>query len=157
MEYVIRDVGRLKELKLLRNFIYSQHLWYPNYEEWVDYVCVPELESGWKKGIIAYYNGYVVGNAIYQPHKELPKTREIKNIRISPQLRRRDLGHFLLRQVEEENKNEFERIIVDTNTKNKNVIMFFQWCGYKIIGQEYLYDKKNLDVIMVKEFGAGRR
>ena len=152
MNFVIKSIKDMKELRQLRNFIYSQHLNYPDYEHWVDKVCIPEIENGWKKGIIAYYNGHVVGNAIYQPHKELPRTREFKNLRIHPELRRRDLGHFLLRQVEEENKEDFDRIILDANTKEKKIIMFLQYCGYKIIGQECLYDKKNLEVIMVKEF-----
>lgn len=152
MNFLIKDVGDMKELRQLRNFIYSQNLMYPGYEDWVDRVCVPEIENGWKKGIIVYYYGDVVGNAIYQPHKELPRTRELKNLRIHFQLRRRDLGHFLLRQVEEENKGDFDRIILDANKREEKIIMFLQYCGYRIIGQEHLYDKKDIDVILTKEF-----
>lgn len=152
VDFIIRKANDTKELKVLRTFIYSQPFWYPRYDVWVDKICIPEIENGWKTAIMAFCNGYVVGDAIYQQHKELPRTREFKNLRIHPKLRRRDLGHFLLRQVEEEEKETFDRILVDVNTKRKETIAFFQWCGYKILYQDFLYDNQNLDVIMIKEF-----
>ena len=119
MNFLIKSIKDMKELRQLKKFIYSQNLNYPSYEDWIDKVCIPEIENGWKKGIIVDYDGHVVGNAIYQPYKELPRTRKLKNLRIHPELRRRDLGHFLLRQVEEEDKRNFDRIILDANKKEK--------------------------------------
>jgi GNAT superfamily N-acetyltransferase len=155
-DFIIKDIDNTKGIKDLRKFIYSQPFWYPKYDQWVDGVCIPEIEKSYKKGIIAYCNGYVVGNVIYQQHKSLPKTREIKNLRIHPELRRRDLGHFLLRQVEEEQKEQFDRIIIDTNTKRKDMISFLNWCGYNILYKDFLYDKENIDVVLIKEFNKNK-
>ncbi len=152
MDFSIRTIGDQKDFKRLRNFMLSQALWYPNYEKWVEDVCMPDLENGWKTGIVAYSNGHLVGDLIFQNHKQLPRTREIKNIRIHPGYRKRDLGHFLLRQAEEENKKEFDRIIADTDTRSEGVIKFLTICGYRPIMQMPLYCSQNLDIVMEKEF-----
>jgi len=154
LDLEIRAIADMRDLKQLRVFLLSQALWYPNYEHWVDDVCIPDVDHGHKTAIVAYSDGKVVGDAVFQPHKELPRTREFKNMRINPDFRRRDLGHFLLRQVEEENKGTFDRIVLDVDARQRTVVQFFQFCGYQPIMQMPLYSQHNLDIIMAKEFPA---
>ncbi len=154
MDFVIRSIGDEKDLKRLRDFLLGQALSYPRYDSWVEGVCIPELENGHKTGIIAYSDKKVVGDVIYQQHKQLPRTREIKNLRINPEYRRMDLGHFLLRQAEEEGKKSFERIILDTDSRNGGIIKFLLYCGYHTIMQRPLYCSHNLGIVMEKEFNS---
>lgn len=154
IDLTIREISDEKDLRKLRYFLLGQALWYPNYERWIEDVCIPDIENNWKTAILGYSNGHVVGDAIFQKHKQLPRTREIKNLRINPEYRRRDLAHFLIRQVEEENKEQFDRIIVDTDARNKTVVRFLNFCGYNPIMQMPLYSENNLDIIFSKEFPA---
>lgn len=155
LDLTIRTISDEKDLKKLRHFLLGQELWYPNYEQWIEEVCIPDINNNWKTAMVAYSNGHVVGDAIFQKHKQLPKTRELKNLRINPEYRRRDLAHFLIRQVEEENKGSFDRIILDTDIRKEGTIKFLTFCGYKPIMQLPLYSPHNLDMIMVKEFNTG--
>jgi len=148
----IRTITNKKDLGRLRNYLLHQGLWYPDYEPWVEEVCIPDIEREWKTGILALCDGKVVGDAIYQPHKKLPRTREFKNMRIQSEFRRRDLGHFLLRQVEEEDSKSFDRIILDVDAREERTVHFLQFCGYRPILQQPLYSSHNVDVVMVKEF-----
>lgn len=152
VDFNIRTVADGRDLNRLRLFLSKQRLWYPNYPGWVEEVCIPNIRDGWKTAIIARSQGDIVGNAIFQPHKELPRTREFKNVRIHPKFQRRDLGHFLFRQVEEEDKETFDRIILDTDIRNKGIIKFLRFCGYRPIMQLPLYCSDNVDIVMVKEF-----
>ena len=152
LDLTIRLISDEKDLRKLRHFLLGQALWYPNYERWVEDVCIPDINNNWKTAIIAYSNGHVVGDVIFQKHKQLPKTREIKNLRINPDYRRRDLAHFLIRQAEEEDKESFERILLDTDTKDTGIIRFLTFCGYKPIMKMPLYSQHNMDLIFSKEF-----
>lgn len=73
-------------------------------------------------------------------------------MRIEPAFRRRDLAHFLVRQVEEENKENCDRISLDIDSKAQEVIRFFMFCGYKILFEAPLYCTDNIDVMMGKEY-----
>lgn len=152
LDLTIRAVSDEKELSGLRTFLLGQALWYPNYERWVEEVCIPDIENNWKTAIVAYSSRHIVGDAIFQKHKQLPRAREIKNIRINPEYRRRDLAHFLIRQVEEESRELFDRIILDTDTKNTGIARFLTFCGYRPIMRLPLYSEHNLDIIFSKEF-----
>ena len=142
----IKELGDRRELIRLRDFLLSQSLGYPNYDEWVERVCIPDLETGWKKAYLAFYEGNLIGDAIFQFHKHLDLL-EFKNLRIHPRWRGRDFGRFLARQIEAENKKS---IICDT--REKDVVEFLKSIGYKEIGIENLYDPNEQDVILLKEF-----
>lgn len=156
LDLTIKAISDERELIGLRNFLLGQALWYPNYEQWVEDVCIPDIENNWKTAIVAYSNKHVVGDAIFQKHKQLPRTREIKNLRINPEFRGRDLAHFLIRQVEEENNGSFDRIILDTDIKNISIVQFLSFCGYNPIMKMPLYSEHNIDMIFSKEFPAPR-
>ena len=151
MDFRFRTVDSLNDLTLLKGFLLNNHLGYPRYDSWVEQVCIPDIENGWKTAILAFYNGYLIGDAIYQQHKQIPRTREFKNLRIHPLYRGRDIGHFLLRQVEEQEKEQFDRILLDIDSRLNPTIIFLMQCGYKKIAGMPLYSPQNLDIIMVKE------
>ena len=152
VNYTFRIVDCIKDLFQLRDFLLLQPLWYPKYEKWVVNVCIPDIESGWKTVILAFYDKKLVGDAIYQPHKELQGACEFKKMRIHQDFRRRDIGHFLLRQVEEESKlRGFSRVILDIDSEQTDIKKFLEFCGYNTLFQAPLYNSRRLDIIMGKE------
>jgi len=148
--FEFRSIGDNKDLSKLINFLSKQDLGYPNYQDWV-MRAESELNMGYKKGTVAYSSGKVVGNLIYQKDKELGRIREIKNLRIHPEVRERYFASFLMRQAEFENKEEFDAIIIDCR-KNHNILNFLLRIGYVPIGNKYLYDNHSEDTIMIKTF-----
>lgn len=152
VNFEVRSIADVKDLNKLRSFLLTQQLGYPNYDAWVEGVCIPDINHGWKHAILAYSEGKVIGDIVWQPHKELPRTRELKNMRIDSRLRNRDLGHFLIRQAEEEGKGSFERILCDTDAANKGIVQFLRFCGYSPLMQMPLYSPNRLELIMAKEF-----
>lgn len=151
VDFTFRGIDSVKDLKNLELSLIYQRLWYPKYEKWVTERCIPDIESGWKKVISVFYGKEIIGDAIFQPHKELPKTLEFKNMRIDQRFWRRGIGYFLLKQVEF-SRGENERIILDVDYRLGGTINFLKRCGYKILCSRRLYDPNNLDVIMLKEF-----
>ena len=83
------------------NFISKLHFGYPNYDDWVQ-KAEAELFQGYKKAILALSDKKIVGDLIYQPHKNIQGVLEIKNLRVHEKLRKRDFGHFMLKQPESE-------------------------------------------------------
>ncbi len=136
-----------KTLDAAAQFISSQDLGYPNYETWVQKMR-GELHLGIKHGILAYSNGVVVGDVIFQQHKELPSILEMKNIRIHPKLRERHFASFMLRQAELE--MSFDAVIVDVRIDQRDMIDFLATQGYIPVAKVSLYDEYAEDVVMVK-------
>ena len=145
----IKELESNKELELLRKFLLEQSLGYPNYEAWVECVCIPELERSYKKAYLAFYYGHLVGDAIFQPHKELSDFIEFKNLRIHPEYRGRYLGLFLARQIEVENN---KNIICDT--REKDIVELLKRLDYREIAVQSLYDSNTLDIVMMKEINS---
>ena len=146
----IKELDSSKELLRLKDFLLFQPINYPRYPRWVEGICVPELESGWKKAFLAFYDGHLIGNAIYQPHKEVGLI-EFKNLRIHPDYRGLYLGRVLVRQVEIAAKGK--GIICDT--REKQVQEFLEGMNYKPVAIRDLYGG-GLDIIMIKEMGPMR-
>ena len=149
LDFHFHSVGDMRELLSLRDYIIKQGLRYPQYRRWVEEACIPDIEHGWKNAILVTSEGRTVGNIIYQPHKQLPRTREVKNMRIHESARRRDVAHFLMRQVEEEDKGTFNQILLDA--QELATIEFLQFCGYRPIARIPLYSPDTIDTVMVKE------
>jgi len=146
-----RLIESMLDVSLAIDFLSKQDLRYPHYDDWVQRT-EHEIKAGYKQAILAFSGHHLVGDLVYQPHKELSRVREAKNMRIHPQLRRRDFAHFMLRQVEEQDKEEFDAIMMDVRTDNQGPINFLTFCGYTPIAQVNLYDRNCQDVIMVKCF-----
>lgn len=153
MRLEIRTVGDRSDLRRLARFLLTQALWYPRYARWVNEVCIPEIDLGQKNALIAYERGGMVGDIVWQPHKELPRTRELKNLRVDPSFRRRSLAYFLLRQAEAEDKGSFDRVVCDVDKRQASTMKLLQFAGYKPIGEMPIYSSANTDVIFAKELG----
>ena len=141
----VSDIGRVID------FLAKQPLGYPNYQDWVQRTEA-ELQSGYKQAILALSDNQLVGDLVYQPHKQLPRVREIKNLRVHSELRRRDFAHFMLRQAEEHGKDEFDAVMIDSRTDNPSMINFLTFCGYVQIAETNLYDSLCSDVVLMKFF-----
>ena len=146
MNFGIKRVEDEKELRQLRSFMLAQPQFYPEYREWLDGKCMPRIETGEYSNIIALSDGIVIGDAVY---RYLDKNKvELKNFRIDPMYRRRDLGHFLLRQVEFENKGML--ITADVTVSNFLGVQFFIRNGFRIVRMEELYRQGQLEYVIEK-------
>lgn len=148
---MFRTPDSTQDLKQLVDFLIKQDLGYPQYEDWVQR-SEHEIDRGYKVPILAFSDNHLVGDLIYQPHKQLPRVWEIKNLRIHPEWRGRAFAHFMLRQAEVEAGDQYDAIVVDARTDQKDVIGLFLHEGYIPLGQRTLYDSNAVDVIMVKSF-----
>jgi len=134
----------------LLNFISSQALSYPNYSDWVYNVCRTDLDAGYKKAYMAWHSGCIVGDLVFQPDKYLPRTLELKNLRIHPDFRRRALGYFLIKQVEADARGVFDQLIIDADSKQKDIHHLLTFSGFQVLTKQHLYAEDNLDYIFVK-------
>ena len=150
-DYAFRSVQSTKEVRLAVDFLAKQDLKYPNYDEWVGRV-ESELFSGYKKAGLAYSQGVLVGDIVWQPHKNLPRVRELKNLRISPQARGKYLAQFLLRQAEVEDRKEFDVLIADARESQTDLINMMADMDYQVLGKINLYEEGRKDVILFKCF-----
>ncbi len=146
MNLVIRRVVDDFDLKKLREFMFGQPQLYPGYEGWVDEVCIPGIERGERRGIIAVSHGLVVGDAVW---KDLGERRiELKNFRIGKGYSNRFLGRFLLEQVQAENPGK--DLGLDVSVRNFEGVRFFLLNGCRIVGAEALYRQGQLEYLMEK-------
>lgn len=150
-DFQFRTLQKTKELKQLVDFLILQHLNYPKYEEWVQR-AEQEILTSYKTPILAYSDYTLVGNLIYQKHKSEPRIREIKNIRVHPDVRRRDFAHFMLRQAEANDSQEYDAIICDARANQKSIINLLLFSGYVPIGKANLYDSHKEDIVFIKTF-----
>jgi len=149
--FQFRHAEERKEIDQLAKFLLFQPLGYPNYEDWVERARV-ELLSGDKSSILAFSDGVLVGDALYQPHKQFPRVREIKNMRVHPKLQGRYFGVFMLKQAEAENPEDYDAIITDIRFDNTPVLHMARFCGYDELVRTQLYERNAQEVVMVKKF-----
>lgn len=148
-DFNFRTLDCTRNLKRLIDFISKQDLKYKGYQDLVQRAEY-ELDIGFKHAILAFSWNRLVGDLIYQPHKNLTGFLELKNLRISPDIRIRDFAHFMLRQVEAENKGD--AIICDLRPSEHEAMKLLFASGYTPIGAKSLYDKNNEDIVMIKTF-----
>jgi len=135
-----------KELRLAREFLLKQPQFYPDFQEWIDGKCMPRIELGEYKAIVAISDGLVVGDAVYRFLGE--RKIELKNFRIDPAYRNRDLGHFLLEQVRAETKDA--DMALDVTVDNFAGVEFFVRNGFHITGKENLYQPNQAEFLMLR-------
>lgn len=139
------DVGKVCEF--IKDFILD----YPNYNKWIE-KCKKELEKGSKFGFYAVENDKIIGNIIFQMHKQEHSILEIKNFRVDSGHQRKDVGSKLYKSVEEYAKaNGFSEIQIDTHAENNDMINFLEKQGFKIRSKKYLYTLDQLEVILSKK------
>lgn len=110
LNIAFRQPSDYSDIRALRDFLYHQNLGYPSYDEWV-FRATEEIDDGYKQSILAFDDGKIVGNVIFQPHKEISNLREIKNLRVDQSIRLRKFGSFLLRQAEWFQSDQYEHLI----------------------------------------------
>lgn len=149
-DFRFRYVEDVKDRDNLIDFLRLQSLGYPLYNSWVDRV-VAELESGWKSAVLAYSNGVVVGDLVFQPHKQFPKSLlEWKNARVISELRGRGFASFMERQLEViAGSGGFSAVICDTR-RDPEIERMLVSRRYQKLLEVSLYDKNEVDVIYVK-------
>ena len=138
-----REIDQLAKFLLLQSFNYSR------YEDWIERTRA-QLFSGYKSCILAFSDGVLVGDLVYQQHKQFPRLRELKNMRIDPRLQGRYFGMFMLRQAEKENSSEFDAIICDTRSDRPDVLGMLTLAGYKVLLKAPLYDRNVEDIVLIR-------
>ena len=150
--FEFRTVETRKDLARLLTFVRKQDLHYPEYQDWVDRTET-EVEMGWKTGVIALSNGHVVGDIIWQPHKEIIFVREIKNLRIHPSVRERYFAKFLIKQAETESR-DYHALMLDLredHPEKRPLMNMLVSMGYEKLYSVNLYDPNIRDIVMVKK------
>jgi len=143
-----RSLEDRKELSDLINFLNKQNLGYPEYDSWVQRT-ENELDTGYKKAILAFSEKNLVGNLVYQTHKGDSSFLELKNLRVLKNFRLRDFARFMLKQAEVENLN-YKAIICDIPFNQPEIIKFMESQGYNLFLKIPLYEKDTPDVVMIK-------
>jgi len=144
-----KGLGDRKDLQELIDFIILQDLGYSNYNNWVQRT-EHELDKGYKSVILAFSGRELVGDLIYQPHKEVACFLELKNLRIHPELRERKFAEFMLKQPEVENKGKYDAIICDIPAFRPKIVKFMESQGYEVFRTLPLYNKNRGDAVMLK-------
>ena len=148
MKFQFTNLQSRKELSQVIDFLHKQNLGYPNYDDWVQRT-ESELDGGYKDVILAFSEGKIVGDLVYQQHKKNPEFLEYKNIRIHPRVRNRYFMRFMFKQAEVENPN-YDAIIVDAPSELPSMINFMKSCGFTSILSKPLYDEGAPDIVMIK-------
>tara|TARA_Y100000034_G_scaffold125608_1_gene175563 strand:+ start:528 stop:995 length:468 start_codon:yes stop_codon:yes gene_type:complete len=151
INFSIRKVDDLKDLRLLRDFLHMHDLGYPRYDEWVDTVCIPDIEDGYKTAVIALHEDIIVGDILWQPHKEVGRVVEPKNLRIHPDLRERGLAYFLMKQCEVESRGDFSVIIADFPEDQLDMNLFLLRYGFRVLYSAHLYSENRRETIVTKD------
>ena len=155
MNFQFTDIQERKETSQAINFLHKQNLNYPNYDKWVQ-KTEAELIGGYKNAVLAFSRGKIVGDLVYQRHKENPRFLELKNMRIIPELKNRYFAKFMLRQVEAENQ-KYDAIVCDAPSEFPEIICFMQSCGYTPILSKPLYDDGEPEIIMIKPIRKSKK
>jgi hypothetical protein len=141
----------IKELKLLINFMASYNLGYPHYDGWIQ-KTENQLERGDKQAILAFNEGKLVGNLVYQVCRDngLGNLREIKNCRIHPKMKDRYFATFMLKQLYTESKEKFDGLICDVRANQEETYNFLICNGFIPITKIQLYEKNMDETIMFR-------
>ena len=152
-DFSFRTVEARSDLLKLLDFIRSQDLKYPNYQDWVSR-AESDIETGWKTGVIATNGSMILGDIIWQPHKELPRVREIKNMRVHPSVRSRYFARFLMKQAEAEKREDYDELMLDLredHPEKKPLIYMLTSMGYRELAAVCLYNPNVRDIVMIKD------
>ena len=151
-DFNFRFVEERKDIRELEKHLLQQLMNYPHYEDWVNR-SIQELENGYKNSILAFSEGFLVGNLMFQPHKQFSSIMEFKNMRVHKKLQGRYFGSFMVKQAEAEaRKKGYKAIVGDTRSDNFPIMNMLKILGYEELLRVPLYDQNVEDVVMVKKF-----
>ena len=150
MDYSFHSLQYTRDVPRLLDFLHGQEMGYPRFDEWLQRT-EHELIAGYKQVIIAESDRRVVGDAIFQPHKEIPPLLEIKNMRVHGEFRMRHFGGFMMRQIEIYAREQgFHGLIGDIRADQGNVKNFLIAQRFTEAVTLSLYDSSVPDTVMVK-------
>lgn len=149
-EFTFRELGDAGDLDKLTCFLIKQDLGYPGYRRWVERAKA-EIEAEYKTAGLAFSSGTLVGDILWQPHKQFPKVRELKNLRVHPSVSHRCVAKFLLRQAEVTNPGERYAIICDASAERIDVHRLLMSEGYDVLAEQDLYGR-GIERIYLKKF-----
>lgn len=155
MKFEFKDIQSVKDLNNLTSFLLRQSLNYKNYSDWVE-KSKHEIDNGYKKSVIAYSDGIIVGDVIYQDHKSLPRVKELKNIRMHPKIEGRGFAQFMVKQAEVEDKKDYDLIIVDAPSYRRDMYFFLVNLGYTPTITLSLYNNNSQDIVFIKDLKKDR-
>lgn len=136
------------DLRMLADFLWRQHLGYSGYDDWIQR-AVNEIDGGYKQSILAFDGGRLVGDVVYQPHKEISGVREIKNLRVDESIRCRKFGAFLLRQAEWQDSAMYDFLMADFRADQPEVESLMLSEGYRVVETRNLYGD-GVDKVVLK-------
>lgn len=147
----VKLLTNTEEINELYNFIQKYPLNYPNYSEWL-LKCKRELELGYKKALVYKKDNEIIGNLIFQPHKQDSSLLELKNGRVNDNYKRKKIFSKLIKQVTlYARENNFKKIIADAHEDNTGVIETLQSLGFSMESYENLYTNNQIEVVLAKD------
>ena len=96
MDFNFRLIDCEKDIDNLIKFILEQPLNYKGYDDWIQKI-IEEFHCSYKQSVLAFSDEVLVGNLIYQNHKEFPRIKELKNLRVEPRVQGRYFSQFMIR------------------------------------------------------------
>jgi ribosomal protein S18 acetylase RimI-like enzyme len=145
MHYSISNELGTSRTDEIVEYLTKPRLWvpeadYPDFSVWVERVH-GQLKSEDKRAIVAMERGSIVGAIVYQKHKTLADTLELKNISVRPDASGRYLASFLLRNAEIEGARDFNvsKATCDAKVSNVGIRMFLLRHRYVVQGEADLY------------------
>ncbi|MFH1174562.1 MAG: GNAT family N-acetyltransferase [archaeon] len=158
-DFRFRSIDSLTDVRKVADFLVVQDLSYPGYQDWV-MRTEHELAKGFKTAIIAEANKRIVGDLVYQQHKSLPKTMELKNMRIHPDVKDRYFAQFMLRNAEREARLQgMDRILCDVRETPAmdDVLNVLFRTGYNVLFRVPLYESMQEEIVLSKELNKAPR
>ena len=135
-------------LRQPRLYIDTQADYGSAHQDWVERT-EHDLVMGRKFGIAAIEAGQVVGSVIAKI--ESPETVGIRNISMSPEVRRRDFGRFSTAQllyIVQQELPDVSRVVVDTKPENRAMVEFLKKLKFREVGLEDLYSSGQPDLVL---------
>ncbi len=151
---LLRSIESMRDISTLRDFIINQQLTYKGYDAWVERTVV-QLAREEKQAALAFSEGVLVGDIIFQPHHTIPLFGEVKNLRLHPRMRGKKVGACLLRNVEcLLHEQGYAGVVGDAPASRPALASFLVSQGYTPLPPLALYDTNAPEVPFVKVFGS---
>ena len=145
MDFRFTNEYNSSRLDEIVDYLRGPRLWipcndYPDFNEWLQKVH-NELRTETKRAVIALSQNQIAGVVIYQRHKNIADTIELKNLTIRPDQRGRYIASFLIRNAEIEGLRDFglTRMLCDSKANNWAIRLFLLRHHYSIVTEEDLY------------------
>lgn len=149
--YTFTDLQDMRQVRELIDFMASQDLNYPYYNDWLQ-KTESQIEKGEKRAILAFSEGKLVADLVTQTCRDngLGFLIEIKNGRVHPELRDRYFMRFMLRQLYKECEGKYDGLIGDVRANQTSTIDYLVHEGFIPIAKTTLYETAMEEVTLFK-------